>query len=233
MEENPSGKNFNLKNAAMYEELARKAVFGYDQLFIMALSLLADNQKELADVLVVGSGTGMELITFGNLMPNWHITGVDPSEEMIELSKAKVDEYKLHNRISLHHGFVESLPEEEIYDYATLIFVLRFIKEAEDKKSLFRSIAKRLKPGAKFIIIDQCGIPGSVEFNYLSKCWENFMKFSGTPTGMVNKIMQQAGNQSVINEHELQTLLTEAGFEKCNRIYSSFIHGGWIVQKKY
>ena len=233
MEEKVNSINFNLKNATKYEGLARTAVFCYDQLFLMVLSLLAENQNESADVLVVGCGTGMELKTFGDLMPNWSITGVDPSEEMIKLSKAKLDEYKLNDRIMLHQGFVESLPEEEKYDYATLIFVLRFIQNAEDKKSLFRSIANKLKPGAKFIIIDQYGDPGNVEFKYMSDTWKNFMKFSGSPPEMVNKIAQQAGEKSLINEQELLELLTEAGFEKINRFYNSFIHGGWIVHKKY
>ena len=233
MAENKTDINFSSKNAAAYDELARKAVFGYDQLFTMVLSLLAKDYVESADVLVVGCGTGMELKTFGTLMPNWRITGVDPSEEMIKYSKAKLDEYKLNDRISLHHGFVNDLPEEDNYDFATLIFVLRFIQEAEDKKSLFRNISKRLKPGAKFIIIDQYGDPDSMEFNYMSSSWKNFMKLSGSPSVMVNKIAQQAGEKSLINEQELQEQLSEAGFEKIDRIYNSFIHGGWIAQKKY
>lgn len=233
MIENKTSISFNSKNAAAYEELARKAVFGYDQLFIMALSLLANDKAEFGNVLVVGCGTGMELKTFGTLMPNWRITGVDPSEEMIKMSKAKVDEYELNNRVSLHQGFVDGLPEEEKYDFATLIFVLRFIQDTEDQISLFRNISKRLKPGAKIIIIDQYGDPDSVEFNYLSESWKNFMKLSGTPSELVNKIAQQAGEKSFINEQELQQLLLKTGFERINRIYNSYIHGGWIAQKKY
>ena len=59
------------------------------------------------------------------------------------------------------------------------------------------------------------------------------MKLSGSPSELVNKIAQQAGEKSFINEQELQALLSETGFEKINRIYNSFIHGGWIAQKKY
>jgi len=233
MENNNASISFSSKNALAYDEIARKAVFGYDQLFVMALSLLAENNSALANILVVGCGTGMELRTFGTLMPNWRITGVDPSEEMIKHSKAKVDEYKLNDRVSLYHGFVDSLPDGEVYDFSTLIFVLRFIQKAEDKKSLFRSIANRLKPGGKFIIIDQYGNLNSTEFNYMLTSWKNFMKFSGSPTELVNKISQEAGEKSFINEQELQELLSEAGFEKINRFYNSLIHGGWIARKKY
>lgn len=233
MIENKIGITFNSKNAAAYEELARKAVFGYDQLFILVLSLLAKDKAEFCNVLVVGCGTGMELKTFGTLMPNWRITGVDPSEEMIKMSKAKLDEYKLNDRVLLHQGFVDDLPEEEKYDFATLIFVLRFIQDTEDQKSLFRNISKRLKPGAKIIIIDQYGNHDSEEFNYMSESWKKFMKLSGSPSELVNKIAQQAGEKSFIIEQELEQLLLETGFERINRIYNSFIHGGWIAQKKY
>ena len=34
---------YDSKKASHYEDLARKAVFGYDQLFTMALSILCDN----------------------------------------------------------------------------------------------------------------------------------------------------------------------------------------------
>lgn len=227
-----SNIDFDPKKAAHYEDLARKAVFGYDQLFIMALSLLAEKQNEFANVLVVGCGTGMELRTFGALMPNWQLTGIDPSEEMIKISKTNIDDHGLSDRVILHHGFVESLPEAEEFDAATLIFVLRFIPDDRRKLLLFQNIAKRLRSGAKLIIVDQYGDPGIEGFQHTSKAWRNFMKFGGIPTELVNKIMVQAIEQNFVIERDLQRLLIEAGFEKINRFYNSFMHGGWVVQKK-
>jgi tRNA (cmo5U34)-methyltransferase len=224
---------FNSKRVARYEEIARKAVFGYDQLFTMALSILEVNHNEAANVLVVGCGSGMELTTFGNIMPNWRITGVDPSAKMIQLAKTKIDEYNLNERILLYQGYVEGLPEKETYDYSTLIFVLRFIPETKDKISLLNNISKRLKPGAKLIIIDQYGDPNNEAFINMSNSWKNFMKYEGASPELVEKIFNQAGEHSLINEQELLEILSESGFEKLNRFYNSFIHGGWIVQKKY
>lgn len=227
-----SNIDFDLKKAAHYEDLARKAVFGYDQLFIMALSLLVEKQNEFANVLVVGCGTGMELRTFGVHMPNWQLTGIDPSEEMIKISKANIDDQGLSDRVILHHGFIESLPEAEEFDAATLIFVLRFIPDDRRKLMLFQNIAKRLRSGAKLIIIDQYGDPGIECFQNTLKAWRNFMKLGGIPTELVNKIMVQAIEQNFVTERDLQRLLINAGFEKINRFYNSFMHGGWVVQKK-
>lgn len=223
--------NFDSKKALHYEEYAQKAVFGYEQLFTMALSLVSSKGQEAANVLVVGSGTGMELITFGRLMPNWQLTGVDPSIEMINISRSKIENHELSNRVTLHHGFVEELPEEEKYDSATLIFVMRFISEDAEKLSLLKDIARRLKPEAKLIIVDQYGDPRQEHFQTMAKAWRNFMKFGGLPCEIAINIAVQAFEYSFFTESEIQKLLSEAGFEKPNRFYNSFMHGGWVAKK--
>ena len=172
-----SNINFDPKKAAHYEDISRKAVFGYDQLFTMVLSLLAKDQSEKANVMVVGCGTGMELTTFGKHMPNWKLTGVDPSQEMIKIAKANIDDSGLNNRATLYNGFVDSLPEGEIYDAATLIFVLRFIADDRNKLSLFKDISKRLRNGAKLVLVDQYGDPNSEYFHKYNKkiyCLRNY-----------------------------------------------------------
>jgi tRNA (cmo5U34)-methyltransferase len=226
-----SNINFDPKKAAHYEDLARKAVFGYDQLFTMVLSLLMDNQNETANVLVVGCGTGMELTTFGKNMLNWHLTGVDPSQEMIKIAKANIDYHGLNNRVTLYNGFVDGLPEEERYDSATLIFVLRFIADDRDKLSLFKHIAKRLRSGAKFVLVDQYGDPKSHHFQELFKAWHNFMKLSGVPSELAAKIAAQSIDKSFFLESRIIELLSEAGFTNAIRFYNSFMYVGWIVQK--
>jgi tRNA (cmo5U34)-methyltransferase len=224
--------NFDPKKAAHYEDLARKAVFGYDQLFTMVLSLLMENQNETINVMVVGCGTGMELTTFGKCMLNWQLTGVDPSQEMIKIAKAHIDDLGLNNRVTLYNGFVYSLPEEERYDAATLIFVLRFIPDDRKKLSLFKDIAKRLRTGAKLVLVDQYGEPNSEYFQEVFKAWENFMKLRGVPSELATKIASQATDKSFFTESGIMELLSEAGFTKAICFYNSFMYGGWIVQKK-
>jgi tRNA (cmo5U34)-methyltransferase len=226
-----SNINFDPKKAAHYEDLARKAVFGYDQLFTMVLSLLMENQNETANVIVVGCGTGMELTTFGKLMLNWQLTGVDPSPEMIKIAQVNIDELGLNNRVTLYNGFVDSLPDEEKYDAATLIFVLRFVAEDKEKLSLFKHIAKRLKPGAKLVLVDQYGDPGSEYFQEVFKSWKIFMKLTGVPSELTEKIAAQSIDKSFFSESGIIELLSEAGFTNAIHFYNSFMHGGWVVKK--
>lgn len=226
-----SNINFDPKKAAHYEDVSRKVVFGYDQLFTMVLSLLVENQNETANVMVVGCGTGMELTTFGKRMLNWQLTGVDPSQEMIKIAKANIDDHGLNNRVTLYNGFVDSLPEEERYDVATLIFVLRFIADDRKKLSLFKDIAKRLRTGAKLVLVDQYGDPSSEYFQDMFKAWGHFMKLRGVSSEIAIKIAVQATDKSFFTESRIIELLSEAGFTKAIRFYNSFMHGGWVVQK--
>lgn len=222
---------FDMKKADNYEKYARKAVFGYDQLFNLVLSFIAEDKDEHKNVLVVGCGTGMELTTFGNHMPNWTITGVDPSEEMIKISRNKIDQNNLNDRVKLIHGFVENISGKEKYDVATMVFVLRFIANYNMKKMFLMNIAKLLKPGAHLLIVDQYSDSDKDHFDSMFKSWRNFMKLSGAPAELVNKIAVQTIEYAFINEYDLQKLLFESGYGKIKRFYSSFIHGGWIVQK--
>lgn len=214
---------FNPKKAMHYEEYTRKAVFGYGQLFKMELSLLAAKYDEIEDALVIGCGTEMELTTFGNLMPNWCVTPVAPSQKMEKISKAKLDDQKLNNCITSQHGFIESLPEIEKYDIATLIFVMQFIPEEIDIVSLLNIVAKRLKPRTKFIIVDQYGDLSLVEFQFMFRSWKYFMKYREAKSEIANKIVAQAIEQNLITEEELLMLLSEAEFEKSIHFYNSFI----------
>ncbi len=223
--------NFDIKKALHYEDLARKAIFGYDQLFIMVSAMLSDKRNDPANVLVVGSGTGMELTTFGSLMPNWQLTGVDPSEEMIKISREKIMNYGLQDRVKLHKGVIENFPEDEKFDIASLIFVTRFIPDDGSKLLLFQNIYKRLEPKSKLIIIDQFGDQFDAQFQKMVRAWYNFMKFRGIPPELTNNIIMQAFEHSLITESRLRILLREAGFEIITCFYKNLLHSGWLVIK--
>jgi tRNA (cmo5U34)-methyltransferase len=164
-------------------------------------------------------------------MQNWQFTGVDPSQEMINLAKANIDDHGLNNRVTLYNGFVDSLPEKEKYDAATLIFVLRFIADDRKKLSLFKDIAKRLKTGTKLVLVDQYGDPSSEYFQKMYKAWGHFMKLRGVPSELATNIAVQAADKGFFTEYGIIELLSEAGFTKATRFYNSFMLGGWVVQK--
>ena len=58
--------SFDPKKAMHYEEYARKAVFGYDQLFIMVLSFLVENHIKITDISLLARNTIKDATNLSN-----------------------------------------------------------------------------------------------------------------------------------------------------------------------
>ncbi len=65
--------------ATQYDLDIRKAILGYESLHGMTQSLLQTSLSKSARLLIVGSGTGMELVNYSKLNPEWLLTGVNPA----------------------------------------------------------------------------------------------------------------------------------------------------------
>ena len=146
--------DFEADYGAGYEALARRVLFGYDQLFAMALSWLRQGVGEEAQALVVGSGPGMELAHFGALEPGWRLTGVDPSAQMVALAREKVRANGLADRVTLVHGLVDDLPAEPGFDAASAVCVMHFLRDDGSKRAFLDGIARRLRPGARLALFE-------------------------------------------------------------------------------
>lgn len=223
---------FDTKKASHFEQVARKAVVAYDQLFLMALAVISYDENSEKDILVVGCGTGKELLTFAGQKKNWKLTGVDPSEEMINVSREKIIENKFNDRISLFHGYVNELPVEKQYDAATIIFVLRFIAGDAEKLSFLKDVADRLKSGSKIVLVDQFGERDDESFKGLVESWKNYMMYNGIPEEFKNKIADHALARSVVGEENIKKLLNDAGFDRVDAFYRAFTNVGYVAYKK-
>ena len=71
--------DFDEERARRYDKMARQTLPGYEELHNMASSLLGVALGDAGRVLVVGAGTGMELLTLAGQHAQWRLTGVDPS----------------------------------------------------------------------------------------------------------------------------------------------------------
>ncbi|MBZ0256503.1 class I SAM-dependent methyltransferase [bacterium] len=64
---------------------------------------------ENAKILVSGIGTGHEAITYAKNQEGWHIVGVDPTPEMVTISKNKITQLGLASKIAVFEGRVENV----------------------------------------------------------------------------------------------------------------------------
>ena len=225
---------FDRNRAREYDLDIRKAIPGYEALHGMTHSLLQTNLSESAKLLVVGSGTGMELINYSQQNLEWSLTGVEPSAEMMAIAEEELTTLGYRERIDLHTGYVSSLPETEPMDAATLMLVMHFLRDDGSKLQLLQDIARHLKPGAQLVLADLYGDRSKPYFAKLRKAWQAlyFSQLDDESRVKAEANFQTSIDNSIyfVSEARIIELLQAAGFSNITKFYNAFLFGGWIAQ---
>lgn len=214
-----------------YEYIARTVIPGYLSSFRQALALLGGRVSPNPRVLVVGAGTGIELVTFRTAEPGWRLTGVDPSRQMIEIAERRVREAGAEAGVRLVHGHVSDL-DEDGFAAATCFNVMHFLPDDGAKQALLRDIARRLAPGAPFLLFELHGDPVGPRFDELFAAWSRYWEIQGMGEaeraafrGKIDEGIHWASEARILE------LLAEAGFEDTWRYYRALLYGGWISRR--
>ncbi|PLR75272.1 methylase [Bacillus sp. V3-13] len=217
--------------AALYEKNTRISIPTYDGLFAMVQSYF---RMQLGDkpaaLLVAGAGGGNEISAWGPYNPAWTFTGVDPSEKMLKIAQQKAVQLGMQNRVNLIHGTIEDLPQPDFkFDAASCILVLHFVYELEAKLNLLRTVKANLKPGAPFVVVSAYGDRDGMELQDRLSIWKSFWLDAGHPQTNVDEMVNsRMMSLSFLPEAEIEQLLTEAGFRKVTRFFSTVLMAGWI-----
>ncbi len=223
-------RRFN-DRAQVYDSEVVNIIPGYEALHSTAGHILRTSLPEVADILVCGSGTGNEAISYASEHPGWKITGFDPSEQMVLVAKAKAAYVGLEERIRIIHGSVEDVPSES-FDAATSILVKHFIPY-DDKASYLRNIAKRLKPGAKLLTADITGYRDDEMFKGFMLAWESFQKtHRDEDEEEIEKTLDRVRrNLPILTEARTISMLEDAGFKKIRLFWKNLMINGYIAEK--
>lgn len=227
-----SAAKFDHTRASEYEKQSRIALAGYDACHELAACMLAASlgHGRAAQILVVGAGGGaQEIVTAGALEPEWRFTAIDPSQPMLDLAVARLEERGLAGRTEVHLGYVEDLPPEPRFDAATLIGVLHHLPGDEAKRAILSAISARLKPGASLILAGNHYAYASQPL--LLAAWGERWRMQGASPDDVNaklgKILQ--GADPPHSEAAIADLLAGAGFGPPTRFFSSLFWGAWLA----
>jgi tRNA (cmo5U34)-methyltransferase len=215
-----------------YDQMAQLVLPAYEAMHTMALSCLRSRIAEQANLLIVGAGTGMELVKFGKANPQWQMLGVDPSEKMLAIAKDKIQQQGLSERVELFQGYTHDLPDTPLHDAATCILVMHFIPDDGSKSALLESIAQRLKSSAAFILVDVFGDKGSREFEQIISALKIYWEQMGIPKERTEDLLQPVYKGLYpLPESRVWELLQQAGFGNIIRFYTGLWVGGWIAIK--
>lgn len=212
------------KIAGRYDLLNRVMSLGMDVSWrkkaVAALAL-----RDGDHVLDLATGTADLAIALTQAKPSVRVTGLDPSVNMIEVGREKIERMGLRDRVTFIEGDAQALPfQDGSFDGVTMAFGIRnvpnrlaalkemarvvrrkrhvcILELTEPGTGLFGSVAKWYVHS----IVPALGamLSGADEYRYLQRSIEAF------PSAIeFGKLMQQAGLELL----EIQTL----GFGACN-----------------
>lgn len=225
-------ERFGGERVREYDRGIRKMVPGYESLHDMAGALLRTYLAEQARVLVVGAGTGAEILGLGSGNPDWRFTGVDPSADMLAIARGRIEESGLTGRVELRTGFVHELPRSPLYDAATSILVMHFLPDDGGKLEFLQSISSRLRPGAPLVLADLHGDETSPRFARLLAAWrERQLALGMEEKDAAEYFRELTSVVRFVPEERIVALMREAGFREVERFYGAMLFGGWVARK--
>jgi tRNA (cmo5U34)-methyltransferase len=165
---------------------------------------------------VVGAGGGAEIERFLPDNPDWRVTGVDPSREMLDLARVKADRLGVADRVTLIQGSVDDVPVDRRFDAATCLFVLHFLPD-DAKRALLRGITQHLHPDAPALSVSGCRVDeltiGEMRDDLLG-AWQQYGELRGMPAEQMRAIITDivARQAQATTEERYRQLMYEAGF---------------------
>ncbi len=203
---------FGTVRAQQYETRIRRVIPGYDTLHAAIGAILQSMLGSQADILVVGSGTGTEILELGRRNPGWHFTAVDPSPEMHQVAKERVQVAGLADRVRFSVGHVCDLPLTPAYDAATSVLVAQFLPDTGAKDDFYDGIAWRLRPEGTLITADYT-FGEAMDRDLAEASWRDWALANGLSESEADRMMRRVrGEQHPVSVWRLCTILTEAGF---------------------
>ena len=137
-----------------YDRVVARLIPGYASLARLGVALLATSPQASvpgASVLVVGCGTGAELLEARRQRPDWRLTGLDPSAAMLSLARRRLGE---SSAIDWRLGTMETLDCDSVFDGALAVLVLQSLPDDGSKLAFLTGLARSLRPGGQVVLVD-------------------------------------------------------------------------------
>jgi tRNA (cmo5U34)-methyltransferase len=218
--------------AADYDQRIRKLFPFYETIHPAINAILRGLLGAESELLIVGAGTGAEILELGKTNPSWRFLGVDPAKAMLDLAKEKIEAAGLGDRVRLFNGFVADLPIGKLFDGATSAMIMHFVPDDGRKIEFLRAIASHVKSGAPFVLMDCHGDLAAPESELMIEAWKQQQVLAGVKSENVESGMnERIKTIQFVSSERIERLLAEAGFHRIQRFFQNMMLGGWIAFK--
>jgi tRNA (cmo5U34)-methyltransferase len=213
-----------------YDLVVQQLIPGYASLARLSVALLAASplaSSPGAAVLVAGCGTGAELLEADAQRPDWQLTAIDPSEEMLGVARQR-----LSNRgpIEWHHGTVEELGADARFDGALSVLVLQSLPDDGTKLTFLTALARSLRPGGQLVLVDLMRPERSPLSAQVAEAWRCFQRASGV-VGEGVDLADQIQGFHPIGIARLTALVEAAGLSDPAPFFQALDFQGFLLQR--
>lgn len=216
--------------AATFDEMAQAAIPGREGIFRIANACFADLPTE-ARVLVVGCGTGTELLHLASQHPRWRFEAVEPAEPMLNACRRRVSAAGLEDRVRLHQCRLEGFRIEPCHA-ATAILVSQHVVDDTLATAFFRDIAANLTSGGLCFSADISVPPQEPERELILQVWQRQASTAGVPEQGLIDLRARFGRDLVARPAAvIERLFKEAGFLPPIQVFQSLIYVAWSSRK--
>lgn len=217
----------DLENARNYAKGApRMALPGFDTMHRITAQVLAESAQKDGRILVLGGGGGLEVGALAKHPNNWSITAVDPSPEMIQAAQETLGD--VAKRVEWITGLIDDASMGP-FDGAICLLTLHIIPDNGEKLATLKAIHDRLKPGARFVVVDNC-LPDDALRPLRALRYKTFFKESGAPSDAVETFTAtMLESMHMVTPEREANLLQEAGFSDIDLIFAGFAWRGWAA----
>jgi tRNA (cmo5U34)-methyltransferase len=204
---------------------------GYNLMHRIAASFLHATIPSTSSILVIGAGTGTDVITLRAYNSEWQITGIDPSAEMLQIAREKIDSTRFHEGIRLECCKIEDFRNDTLYDVAVLSLVLQMYPDDGSKRELLQMVAQHIKREGRIVLIDTYGNRESLQFNQTVEALKiQTTQMGFTPDESEKDVESVRERFYLVSEQRIRSILSEAGFVRIEQIFHAYITGVWIAQ---
>lgn len=145
-------------SGAMFDRIARRYDFlnrvmslgmdqGWRRKLVRALEI-----DEAANVLDVATGTADVALAIAETHPRARVVGLDPSVQMLDIGRDKIDALSVHERVELIEGDAQALPfEDNQFDAAVISFGIRNVP---DRDQGLREMARVTRPRGRVVVLE-------------------------------------------------------------------------------
>lgn len=208
-----------------YDERIDNLVPGYALALELFGCVLTDCIDPQGSVLVVGCGTGSEILALAKALPQAHFTAVEPSFAMLQKAKNRLSEADIDHRVNFINGFITDVPQQ-MHVAATASLVLHFLPDDGSKTTFLKQINQRLLHQAPLLLLD----PAKLKEDILLQRWLEMRGHKPEAAQSICQLMNTKWHR--ISPEHLNDRLRQSGFNRGRTFLSTPGYHALIAEKQ-